>query len=246
MTFPAGFVNVPRWLHEQIQADHVERMHALDAGLPVAATWRRNLLRLRLAVLLGILEGRTAPDDEDWHLAGTLADSSDAVVEMGARLRAEQARAASRFETDRHARHAVASASAVEADRARKTARKVARIVQADPGITRTTLRRRLSAGRRDVLDDALELAVAVEWIVERSEPGQGNDRHAIYPARSASEGEAEGVGAHPSTPFRTVTATRKPWWTGRRSRRETAEGGGASPSSPPLGTGHLDGPDTP
>jgi hypothetical protein len=96
MPFPGDdrgrLVIVPDATRDQIRREHVERLHAMDRGEPVAGRSHRNLLRLRLATLLAFADGRPRVIDDDWQLALPLVESSDEVIVLGEAMRADAAR----------------------------------------------------------------------------------------------------------------------------------------------------------
>jgi len=188
-------VIVPERVRRQIIADHVERARRADNGEPVAGESHRNLLRTRIAVMLALADGRTTVTDRDdpnapgdWQLALAPVLASDATIARGAAMRAEQARQRALADEQRVARHAVASDVAVETNRVRSTARRVARLVREQPGVAAGDVRRRLSRQQRDIFDEALAFAIAEGWVVEHREPSHtGDDRRSLYPGDSAS-----------------------------------------------------------
>ena len=146
------------------------------------------LLCLRVAVLLAVLDRRCKVDDEDWALAGAVADVSDAVVAMGAAERARRAAEMARGETERAARHAVAADEAVDRSRLGRVATSVVRHVRSQPGITRNEVRRKLRFEDRSLIDEVVDALIADGLLREVIEPGQGADKRALYVPRSAHE----------------------------------------------------------
>jgi len=176
-------VAVPDAIRATIRRDHVERVRAEDRGEPVAGGSHRNLLRLRVAAFLAVADGRGAVTGDDWDLALPAVVASDATIHRGELLRAELARQAARAETERVVRHGIAVDNAVETNRVERVARKATGWVRDTPGQTRLDIRERLSRVSRPLLDDALELAIARGWIIERAEPSHtGDDRRGLYP----------------------------------------------------------------
>jgi len=173
---------VPETIRDLIRREHLERLHALDCGESVAHRSHRNLLRLRLAALLAIADHRGDVTVDDWDLSVAPVDASDATIHRGEVLRAELARLEAQAQTDRAVRHGVAVDVAVETSRVERLARKVSCWIWSTPGITRKDVARRLSRDAPAMLDEALELATRRCWIVERSEPGQGEPKRVLYP----------------------------------------------------------------
>lgn len=177
-------IAVPEAIRSTIVTEHVARLRRLDAGEPVAGGSHRNLLRLRLAALLALAEGRSAVNDDDWELAVVPVDASDATIARGEALRAAEAAQRARAETERAARHAVASDVAVELDRVERLAVKVTGWVRAEPGTSRRSVARRLSAASYPLLDEAIDHAIATGRIIESAEPSHtSDDKRALYPA---------------------------------------------------------------
>jgi hypothetical protein len=128
----------------------------------------RDLLRLKVATLLGLLEGRATVTVEDWPLAGMVLDNSDAVRED---CLAHNRRADAVVETERNVK-AATRAGAEQSARRRaddaviRVARVATRAVVRNGPQSRRQLRD--AVGRdRDLLDDALAHAEAEGWLVE-------------------------------------------------------------------------------
>lgn len=139
-----------------------------------------GLLRLKLAALLAILDGRLDIGEEDWQLAACIKQASDetrtgveeAVKQEAARREAEQ--------SSRLARRAVQADIAVGERRVIDCARKVAQKVWREPERWTVAELRRSMSRWRDVLDEGVEHAVLEGWVVERSEPGQGASKRLL------------------------------------------------------------------
>ena len=84
-------VAVPEAIRTTIVADHVDRLRRLDDGQAVAGGSHRNLLRLRVAALLALAEGRTTVTDDDWDLALVPVDASDMMIASGEAMHAAEA-----------------------------------------------------------------------------------------------------------------------------------------------------------
>lgn len=167
----------------EVDANHLERhrgeceVDSLDA--------HGDLLRLKIAGLLAILDGRKDITKDDWHLSGTIKGDSDAVrgavSASVAASRASQEAAASQ----RYARRQVEADAAVERRRIVDSARKIAEKVRAEPGEWSPAALRRSRQSWRDIFHDALDHAIAEGWIEERNEPGQGSDKRALHPGEN-------------------------------------------------------------
>lgn len=158
-------------------------VHALDA--------HEGLLRLKIAALLAVLDGRLNVNEEDWQLATVIKAASDrtrasVIRTIDAKAAADEAARAARAK-ERAVSSAVASAiesdSAVAHRRTIDGARWIARKVWADPDHWLVSgLRRAMDSRKRDVFTDALDHAVAEGWVVVASEHGQGADKRAVRP----------------------------------------------------------------
>jgi hypothetical protein len=155
----------------QAIADEVwRRRHEVLAGqrTPGAYASQRDLLRLKVAALLGLLAGRQTVTVEDWALAAVVLDTSDAVREaVLAHNRAADAaleagrnvKAASRAKAEEGARRSVN-------DNVARVARVIARGVPDTGTITRKDLRRASASRDREWFDSAVDHAEAQGWIV--------------------------------------------------------------------------------
>jgi hypothetical protein len=142
------------------------------------------LLRLKLAALLAILDGRLDVNVEDWRLATMIKATSDGVLTF---VQEEVRGAATRTESQtsqRLANRQVVAVAAVAAHRTVECAERIHKKVKAQPGVTVAEIRRGMRAWA-DVFNDGLEHALAQKWVVEKWEAGQGADKHTLYPVRS-------------------------------------------------------------
>lgn len=143
-----------------------------------------DLIRLKLAALLAIIDGRLDVNAEDWELATMIKTTSDGVL---AHVQAQVGRAEARKESQTSKRLAdrqVVAVAAVAAHRSVECAERIHKKVKAEPGVTVAVIRRGLRAWA-DVFNDGLEHALAQKWVVEKWEAGQGADKHALYPVRA-------------------------------------------------------------
>ena len=175
MTIAGEITNEIRSAHLAKARGHV-RIDPLDS--------HANLLRLKIAGLLAILDGRLDINLGDWTLAGTIRDVSDAV--RGS-VRAELSRHAATMEqhtSRRLALRAVDAEAAKEQRRVVDCSRKIANKVWAEPERwTRSDLYKEMRR-YRDVFDDGLERAIVEGWIIEQHERGQGEDKRVVRPGR--------------------------------------------------------------
>jgi hypothetical protein len=141
-----------------------------------------DLLQLKMAELLAILDGRIDQTADDWELAGALKKASDQERARVTAVVAEEAAQRERAASKRQASRAVEAEAAKERRRIVDAARKITEKVRAEPDRWTRKLLVQSMRHHRDVFDDALEHTVAEEWVVEVDEPGQGDDRRALRP----------------------------------------------------------------
>jgi hypothetical protein len=146
-----------------------------------------DLLRHKLAAVLAFLDGRWDVSLADWQLAGGLADVSAAArARLLAAIDAEERR-----EDQRRNRRVAATevakvravredAEAVRLTRIVDRARDLVAKVDAEPGISRADLRKKLASTNRAEFDPALDHAVEMRWLVVEERPGQGEARRAV------------------------------------------------------------------
>ena len=139
-----------------------------------------GLLRLKVAALLALLDGRLDVSEDDWRLSGVVKAMSDATrgsVERAVRRRAEEQ------ETERSARLARRAADAESFVVQRKVvdcSRKVAEKIWAEPDRWTFSGLRRWMSRWRDVFPEAVERAVAEGWVVELTGSGQGDSKRLL------------------------------------------------------------------
>jgi hypothetical protein len=145
-----------------------------------------DLLRLKIAALLAILDGRLEVSEEDWRLASMIKATSDGVL---AHVQEQVSQAAARKESQtsqRLSRRQVDAVSAVDQHRIEECAMRIRKKVRTQPGVTVAVIRRNLTGSLRDAFEDGLDYALAQKWVIEKTEAGQGADKRALYPARGA------------------------------------------------------------
>lgn len=141
-----------------------------------------GLLRLKVAALLAILDGRLNIGEEDWQLASLIKRWSDTARSTVEDAVAAQVAERERTASARLARRAAHADAVVTQRRVVDCSRKLAAKVWAEPDRwTRIELYRAMRRWR-DVLDDGLDHAVAEGWVVEVVEAGQGADRRSLRP----------------------------------------------------------------
>jgi hypothetical protein len=146
-------------------------VNALDA--------HEGLVRLKLAALLAILDGRLDISEEDWALAAVVKELSDATR---ARVQEAVRQDAAKREADastRLARRAAHADAAVAQRRIVDCSRKVAEKVWAAEEISFRQVRQDMRRWR-EVLTDGIDRALMEGWVVEVTEPGQGGDRRLL------------------------------------------------------------------
>lgn len=125
------------------------------------------LMRLKIAAVLGVLDGRLDVSPDDWRLAGRIMRLSDATryaAGHAARARADRdAEAAGRRDGLRQAAAEAEHLTQIEA----RTRDRLIGILQAEPpeGIARSDLRRRLSVPQRPYFDAVIGKLAVDGWI---------------------------------------------------------------------------------
>jgi len=140
-----------------------------------------DLLRLKVAALLGILDGQVAVTAEDWMLAGMVTATSIAVRGYVQAVLSAESRDREQATAERLARRQVAADSAVTENRVVKVADRIRSLVAQQPGGAGVrAIQRRMSKRQGEVFAEALALATAEGWLIEIDEPGQGADRRML------------------------------------------------------------------
>jgi Bifunctional DNA primase/polymerase, N-terminal len=145
-----------------------------------------DLLQLKVAAILAVLNGSYTVSMEDWELAGMVRAASDAT-----RAAAQAVIAARRAEQEaadrgRQARVAAAADAAITGQRVVTAARKIARKVWAEPGpVTYRSVQQSLSKRDRELLTETIAHAVEVDWITDERAPGQGADKRVLRPGKA-------------------------------------------------------------
>lgn len=175
-------IEVPDAIRAEIRADRVAAVQGTadrDQG-----DAHRMLVRLKVAALFGLLDGRLGIDHDDWHLAELVVDTSRRVRHHVERILALTARNAERVSTDRVVRRELAIEDSREQRALTAAARSIGKLCHRHAaaeahaaqggGCTRKCW---LTAARRyrDIVDDAVGEAERLDWIVgtgERWTPG--------------------------------------------------------------------------
>jgi hypothetical protein len=156
-----------------IEADDLARAR----GITSQDDWtgHRNLVRLKVAAFLGLLDGRPEVMPDDWRLAGMVLDVSDAVRRAATDVQTRRSEVRERDTSDRYARRALVVDRALTAERVRRIAVRIHALVTAEPdGIARASLRRRIADRDRELFDEAIAWAITARWIEARVVTGQG------------------------------------------------------------------------
>jgi hypothetical protein len=178
---PAAYLVIAEAIQQEIRATDLAR--ARGEVLTDALDAHEGLLRLKVAALLAILDGRLDVGDEDWALASTVKAMSDRMRSTVSRTVAERNAQAEVGMSEKLARRAAHQDAVVASRRVAECAQKIAAKVRAEPDRwTAGNLRREPLRRFRDEFDDGLELAKAEGWVIEVSEPGHGDGKRAIKP----------------------------------------------------------------
>jgi hypothetical protein len=165
-------------LDELYETEHAKNTGTLPDDHPLRDPFRSQhpVLKVKVAALLALLEGRRRVDESDWELAQLVIDTSDRVRQHLQALAAAAAREAARREDEGHARRAVMAHAAVgqhEQDSASAAVSRLARALAAkvhaagDGGLMRSAARKTVASSSRPLFGDAMTVAVDMAWIVE-------------------------------------------------------------------------------
>ncbi|MGD9996967.1 MAG: toprim domain-containing protein [Ilumatobacteraceae bacterium] len=127
-----------------------------------------NLVRLKIAGLLAILDNRTNIDLDDWTLAGTITRTSRAVRTDLLRLVAIEARQREDAITDKLIRRDAAIGDDQVSRATYRMAKAIAKKVHKAQGCTRRDAQQATASGDRKhaTIDDAIDRAIELQWIV--------------------------------------------------------------------------------
>ena len=161
--------------------DHQRQQHGADS-----LDEHTDLIRLKVAGILAVWQGRLAVSEEDWELAGTVVSASRRVrnrlrEHLVARQRQEEQASA-----ERAARRTVTVTDRTEEWRVAQVAEKLAKKVHKDPGRWAPgKLRASLSSAQREWFEEALEHATEQHWVVLHSEDTEGGTSERLFPGQS-------------------------------------------------------------
>lgn len=178
---------------ELYDTEHAKNTGSLPHDHPLRDPFRSQhpVLKVKVAALLALLEGRRNVTLEDWRLAQIVIDTSDRVrqylqaVAAGKARAAREAAEASEHALEWHreqARHSVREAVASTADR-RVAVRAAVRVHEAG-GMTLGALRRVTAMRDRPAIEAAVELAVGAGWLVFEADAGGSTGKLAPGPSR--------------------------------------------------------------
>ncbi len=152
---------------------HAARMRGEIVVAPLDE--HRNLIRLKVAGRLAILDSRLDITDDDWQLAGMIVDRSDTTRAQALEAVKTAAAVTEHTSNERRARTAIHVEGAVERRRIVDTARRIAtKVWAAEEPITQRGVRNNMSRQQKKIFDDALDHAVAERWVQRREEAGSG------------------------------------------------------------------------
>jgi hypothetical protein len=158
----------------EVRARDACRQRGTEHVAPLDA--HRDLLRLKTAGLLAIFDDRLDISSDDWSLAAMVMEANDQIRDAVIAVIAEDEERREAATSHRLARRAAESDAAVRQRRTVECATKLADKVRAEPDRwTRIDLYRAMRH-HRDVFEDALDHAIAAQWIIEEHEPSHTGD----------------------------------------------------------------------
>lgn len=176
-------------LASEVEAEVDERIlaRARRELIPGPLDGHRDLIRLKIAALLAILDGRKDLSCDDWDLAGTVVETSiqvrDGVLGIVAAEGARREAAA----RDRHAERETEADVAKERRSVVDCARKIAEKVAARPdGVTWSQVHRSLTKRLREAAEAGLDHAKAEGWVSEEEASGQGTQKRVLRPGKGS------------------------------------------------------------
>ncbi len=163
----------------EIRKAHLER----NRGHVQSDPWQSHaeLLRLRVAALLALLERRVEITEDDWRLAGVVKATSDATRDHARSVVASEGSRREIEATTRQANRVVASEAAKMVWRTTACAKLIHRkvITRGECGVG--DLYRDMRRWRDD-FEGGLSHALDHGWVIEESEPGQGTNKRLLRP----------------------------------------------------------------
>lgn len=144
-----------------------------------------NLMRLKLAALLALLDGRIELNEEDWNLATEIKRTSDGVRDSVARILSERVAATEREANAKSAQRLLAGDEAREERTQRLTEEAAEWIKQRVRRLGEASsreLQRSAHKKYRRVWIDAVQLAIDSYWIKERTVSVNGQTKRLLVP----------------------------------------------------------------
>jgi hypothetical protein len=174
-------LKVARSILDEIRQTGLARARGAATLDPLDA--HATLVRFKVSGLLALLERRVSVTPDDWSLADSVMQYSNAVrVGVLGELR-EADREREDATTARAARRHVGVVTAEEQHRVVECAKRIAKKVRDEPNRwTRGSLYKSMSYWR-DVFDDALDHALGKQWVIEEDEQSRtGNPTRRLRP----------------------------------------------------------------
>jgi hypothetical protein len=162
-------------LDELYDLEHAKASGTLPADHPLRDSFRsqHTMLKIKVAALLALLEGRRNVGPEDWRLSQVVLDTSDRVrlyLQALAREAAGKARAAllaAEAEAEHHRAYARASVTAaLDSTAETRVAIRLAQRVHDDGAMTLGALRKTLAGRDKHLTEGAVDLALRSGWVV--------------------------------------------------------------------------------
>lgn len=182
----AGYIHHEIEVPDPIRVEVAERDHHRQQHGADHLGEHQDLIQLKVAACLAILEGRLDIKSEDWQLAAEVTTTSKQVRDgLSAHLQTEAAEREAATARKLAGRQVEAVARTQEwliVD----TAKFITGKVRQKPGeYTPGGLRKTTSRKRREVFEEAFDHSVSEGWIVEKVEPGErGGDKHRLHPGK--------------------------------------------------------------
>ncbi|MFC7382855.1 YfjI family protein [Sphaerisporangium rhizosphaerae] len=161
------FVDVAPEVEHEIRVAHLAQVTGRAAADPLDG--HANLSRLKVAAILGALDGRIAVSVEDWALAGMVMATSTAVRRwMQARVKATEAesrKARNIAHVEREVMAEDAKANARVVRMAKRAHKYVGQILDAGEKATYRAVNRKFGGTEKDGVNAAIDHALEMDWI---------------------------------------------------------------------------------
>lgn len=175
-TWTRGHISIDQAITDQVVQNHIDRSRGITVDTdPLDA--HRNLLRIKTAMLLSVLDDRRDINGDDWTLAGQILDTSATVRRRIISLAAQDARAKSMARTAAKIDEVTAIGDSEVTRATQMMAGAIARHVQrgggpkCDPaGCTRRCVARSTAGKHRAIgsIEAAIDMALAEGHIIEQ------------------------------------------------------------------------------